>query len=70
MAGGTCAFWKDLYRVPFVLTVNDTTRNLDLLATNDFCAKRENVHFLSFLGRPGEAPPKTKWPLNDVCSGS
>lgn len=61
-AGGTCAFLKDLYKVPFVLTVNNTTRNLDYLATNDFCSKPENVCFLSFLGRPGEAAPKTRWP--------
>ena len=62
-AGGTCAFKKDLYRVPFVLTVNNSTRNLDFLETDDFCSKAENVFFLSFSARPGEAPPHTAWPL-------
>ena len=27
--GGTCVFKRDLYRVPFVLTVNNSTRNLN-----------------------------------------
>ena len=61
--GGGCAFWKDLYKVPVVLTVNNTTRNLDFLSTDDFCCKPKNVCFLSFAGRPGEAPPRTSWPL-------
>ena len=60
--GGTCAFFRDLYRVPVVVTVNNSTRNLNFLSTNDFLSKKENVHFLSFSGRPGEAPPKTSWP--------
>jgi hypothetical protein len=65
-AGGTCAYWRDLYRVPVVLTVNDSTRNLHLLelGAHDFLGKRENVHFLSFSGRPGEAPPTTAWTSN------
>ena len=60
-AGGTCAFWKDLYKVPVVLTVNNSTSNLDFLATDDFCAKPENVCFLGFPTRPGEASPNTSW---------
>ena len=62
-SGGTCAFKRDLYRVPFVLTVNDSTRNLDFLRSDDFCSKRQNVFLLSFADRPGEEPPRTAWPL-------
>ena len=69
-AGGTCAFWRDLYQVPVALTVNNSTRNLDYLATDDFCSKPENVCFLSFAGRPGEAPPQTSWPLSEGVSNS
>lgn len=65
--GGTCAFKRDLYRVPFVLTINNSTRNLDFLRTDDFCSKRENVFFLSFASRPGQEPPQTTWPL-EPCS--
>lgn len=60
-AGGTCAYFKDLYKVPVVVTVNNDTNNLDYLATHDFLSKKENVHFLSFSSRPGEAPPQTTW---------
>ena len=62
-AGGTCAFWKDLWKVPVVLTVNNSTRNLSILATDDFCSKPANVVFLSFASRPGEVAPCTSWPL-------
>ena len=62
-AGGTCAFWKDLWKVPVVLTVNNSTRNLSFLATDDFCSKPGNVVFLSFASRPGEVAPCTSWPL-------
>ena len=62
-AGGTCAFKRDLYKVPFVLTVNNSTRNLDFLRSDDFCSKQANVFFLSFGARPGEVPPQTAWPL-------
>ena len=61
--GGTCAYCKDLWKVPVVVTVNFSTRNLSFLATHDYLSKKENVHFLSFAGRPGEAPPQTSWPL-------
>ena len=61
--GGTCAYKRDLYKVPFVLTVNNSTRNLDFLMSDDFCNKPENVYFLSFGSRPGEEPPQTVWPL-------
>ena len=63
--GGTCAFWRDLHRVPVALTVNNSTRNLNFLVTDDFCCKPENVVFLSFPSRPGEAQPQTSWPLRE-----
>ena len=61
--GGTCAYSQDLFRMPVVVTVNNSTRNLDYLVSDDFCSKRGNVHFLGFSGKPGEAPPQTSWPL-------
>ena len=58
-AGGTCAYWRDLYCIPVVVTVNDSTKNLGLLqpGAHDFLGKRENVHYLRFAGKPGDAPP-------------
>ena len=57
--GGQCAYWRDLFRVPVVVTVNDSTKNLDLLkpGAHDFLGKAENVYYLRFSGRPGEVPP-------------
>ena len=64
-AGGTCAFEQDLWRVPVVVTINKSTRNLDFLATHDYLSKKENVHFLAFSGRPGDSPLQTRWPLQE-----
>jgi len=61
--GGTCAFKRDLYRAPFVLTVNNSTRNLDFLRSDDCCSNNQNVFFLSFGSRPSDEPPQTAWPL-------
>jgi hypothetical protein len=55
--GGQCAFKRDLFRLPIIATINNSTRNLDFLRTNDFLNKPENVQLLSFRGRPGEEPP-------------
>ena len=57
-------FEKDLWGVPVVATVNNSTHNLEFLATHDYLSKKENVHFLSFAGRPGVTAPQTKWPLH------
>ena len=61
--GGQCAYWRDLFRVPVVVTVNDSTKNLALLKSgaHDFLGKTENVFYLRFGGRPGEVPPSTCW---------
>lgn len=55
--GGQCAFTKDMFRLPIAVTVNNDTKNLDFLTTNDFLSHPDNVHLLSFPGRPGTAPP-------------
>ena len=55
--GGDLAMTLDLYRLPIFFAVNNSTRNLDYLTTDDFCTKRENVRLLSFPGRPGECEP-------------
>ncbi len=54
---GQYAFQKDFFRLPVVVTVNNSTKNLSFLSSHDFVANRDNVRVLSFKGRPGEAPP-------------
>ena len=41
--GGELACTVDLYRLPIVFTINNSTKNLSLLQTHDFCKRRENV---------------------------
>ena len=60
--GGELAVTLDLFRLPIVFTINDSTSNLNLLRTHDFCSKRENVRDLSFSGRPGESAPASELP--------
>ena len=60
--GGELAVTLDLYRLPMVFTINNDTKNLDLLKTSDFLTKRTNVRVLSFSGRPGESPPSESLP--------
>ena len=55
--GGDLGVILDLYRLPIVFTVNDSTLNLDYLRTHDFCSRRKNVRVLSFSGRPGLSQP-------------
>lgn len=40
--GGTCAYCKDLFAVPFVATVNYSTKNLSALEDNDFLSLPAN----------------------------
>ena len=54
---GQYAFCKDMYKLPVVVTVNDSTKNLQFLRDHDFLSSQDNVRVLSFRGRPGEAPP-------------
>ena len=51
--GGQCAFCKDLFKLPVVATINNSTRNLQYLLTDDFVSNKDNVVLLSFRGRPG-----------------
>ena len=53
--GGELACTVDLYRLPIIFTVNDSTTNLGFLTTHDFCKKKENVRLLCFRGRPGQS---------------
>ena len=55
--GGELTVTLDLYGLPMVFTINNSTENLDYLETHDFCKKRENVRLLCFSGRPGESSP-------------
>ena len=60
--GGELAVTLDLYKLPMVFTINNSTANLNLLDTNDFCRRRENVKLLCFSGRPGECVPTDRLP--------
>ena len=40
--GGTCAFEKNLFRVPFVVTVNYSTKNLGFLDSHDWLGLEKN----------------------------
>ena len=60
--GGELAVALDLFRLPIVFTINNSTKNLIYLKTHDFCKKPENVQLLSFTGRPGESAPATTLP--------
>ena len=62
---GDYSYWRDLWKVPVVVTVNHDTKNLDFLQTSDWLSKKTNVHFLSFSSKPGDAPPQTSWPLQE-----
>ena len=50
--GGTCFYTKYLFRIPTVVTINFTTRNLDYLDHNDWLSKPQNRVLI-------------KWPVND-----
>ena len=63
--GGELAVTLDLFRLPMVFTINNTTKNCGLLQTSDFLKKRANVRVLSFSGRPGETPPSETLPEPD-----
>ena len=54
-SGEELACEVDMYRLPIVFTINNSTRNLELLRTHDFCSKKDNVCLLSFRGRPGQS---------------
>ena len=60
--GGELAVTLDLYKLPMVFTINNDTRNLQLLQASDFLRDRRNVRVLSFSGRPGESPPSDTVP--------
>ena len=66
--GGELSVTLDLFRLPIVFTINNSTRNLDFLETDDFCKKRENVTLLCFSGRPGECVPTDRLPARTETS--
>ena len=68
--GGELAFTVDLYRLPIVFTVNNSTKNLEYLRTHDFCKKRENVRLLCFRGRPGDSLVTEILPAEDEELGA
>lgn len=55
--GGSCSYSKLLFATPFVGTFNDSTKNIDLLYTDDFLSKNENCVVLHLTEPPFEAQP-------------
>ena len=47
-AGGTCAFHLDLFAIPIVATINGSTRNQNLLETDDFLSNPGNRVLVEF----------------------
>ena len=48
--GGTCAFRKDLFAVPFVVTINYSTANLAFLETHDWLSNTGNRTLVTYTG--------------------
>ena len=46
--GGQCSFQKDLFAVPIVATINNSTKNLKLLLTDDFLAHEGNRVYVKY----------------------
>ena len=63
--GGELACTLNMYRLPIVFTVSDSTDNLEYLRTHDFCKRRENVRLLCFRGRPGDSLVTETLPAED-----
>ena len=68
--GGQCAYKRWLYRVPFVVTVNYSTANLDYFKTNDWLSKLDNCVLIEFSEAPlegsSESPPPSMVPPQDA----
>ena len=54
--GGTVEYTKYLYRVPFIVTANPSTRNLEYLTTHPWLGKDDNRHLLMLAEEAWEAP--------------
>ena len=46
--GGRCSYTKDLFATPFVVTVNNSTDNLDLLESDDWLGNSGNRVVVNF----------------------
>ena len=46
--GGQCAYFRDLFAVPIVATINDSTSNQGLLQTDDWLSNPGNRVLLTF----------------------
>ena len=56
-SGGTCEYTKYLYRVPFIVTANPSTENLEYLHTHPWLGKAENRSVLELTEEAFEPPP-------------
>ena len=52
--GGTCTYSKLVFRVPFVATINKSTRNLEFLESHDYIANPANCIVLDLKEAPYE----------------
>ena len=66
--GGQCAYYKYLFRIPFIMTCNLSTHNLGLLETDDWLGKPQNRVVLPFEGVGANgAEPAALSCLADQC---
>ena len=52
--GGSCKYEKYLYAIPIVVTINESTANLDLLQTHDWLGKQCNRILVELTQAPFE----------------
>ena len=52
--GGVCAFKKDLFAIPIVITINFSTKNLSFLETCDWLSLPENRVVVDFPYQEGQ----------------
>jgi hypothetical protein len=55
--GGTCEYTKYLYRVPFVVTANPSTENLEYVRSHPWLGNEGNRHVLELQGEAYEEMP-------------
>ena len=52
--GGVCAFKKDLFAIPIVITINFSTKNVSFLETCDWLSLPENRVVVDFPYQEGQ----------------
>ena len=66
--GGTCSYDKYLYKVPFAVTINGSTKNLSYLQEHDWLGKPENRVLFEVTEPPWETGEETAAPTLPLAS--